>query len=137
MSITCFKKLKLHPKIREILKGGKVVKYGAKAVTVGGWGCMPKKLYAPGAMVIGDSASFLNAARIKGIHLAMKSGMLAGEAAFECLLAGEFGEAHTKKYKEKSMPHGSVRKWKSPRISIPTSPRMDCLQGLSNTVFQK
>ena len=93
-------KLKLHPKIREILKGGKVVKYGAKAVTVGGWGCMPK-LYAPGAMVIGDSASFLNAARIKGIHLAMKSGMLAGEAAFECLLAGEFGEAHTKKYKEK------------------------------------
>jgi len=93
-------KLKMHPKIREILKGGKVVKYGAKAVTVGGWGCMPK-LYAPGAMVIGDSASFLNAARIKGIHLAMKSGMLAGEAAFECLLAGEFGEEHTKRYKEK------------------------------------
>ena len=93
-------KLKLHPKIREILKGGKVIKYGAKAVTVGGWGCMPQ-IYAPGAMVIGDSASFLNAARIKGIHLAMKSGMLAGEAAFECLLAGEFGEEHTKKYKEK------------------------------------
>ena len=90
-------KLKLHPKIREILKGGKVIKYGAKAVTVGGWGCMPQ-IYAPGAMVIGDSASFLNAARIKGIHLAMKSGMLAGEAAFECLLA-EFGE--DKKYKEK------------------------------------
>jgi electron-transferring-flavoprotein dehydrogenase len=92
-------KLKLHPKIREILKGGKVVKYGAKAVTVGGWGCMPK-LYAPGAMVVGDSASFLNAARIKGIHLAMKSGMCAAEAAFEALLVGEYGEAQTRRYKE-------------------------------------
>jgi len=77
-------KLKLHPKIKEILKGGKVVQYGAKAVTVGGWGCMPK-LYAPGALIIGDSASFLNAARIKGIHLAMKSGMLAAETVFEAL----------------------------------------------------
>jgi len=93
-------KLKLHPKIREILKGGKVVKYGAKAVTVGGWGCMPQ-LYAPGAMVVGDSASFLNAARIKGIHLAMKSGMLAAEAAFECLLADNYGEEYTKQYKTK------------------------------------
>lgn len=93
-------KLKLHPKIREILKGGKVVKYGAKAVTVGGWGCMPK-LYAPGAMVVGDSASFLNAARIKGIHLAMKSGMLAAEAAFECLLADNYDEEYTKQYKTK------------------------------------
>lgn len=93
-------KLKLHPMIKEILKGGKVVKYGAKAVTVGGWGCMPK-LYAPGAMVVGDSASFLNAARIKGIHLSMKSGMLAGETAFACMVRGEYGEQATKLYKEK------------------------------------
>jgi electron-transferring-flavoprotein dehydrogenase len=92
-------KLKLHPKIREILKGGKVVNYGAKAVTVGGWGCMPK-LYAPGAMVVGDSASFLNAARIKGIHLAMKSGMLAAEASFKALVEDEYGEEATKKFKE-------------------------------------
>jgi electron-transferring-flavoprotein dehydrogenase len=93
-------KLKLHPKIREILKGGRVIKYGAKAVTVGGWGCMPK-LYAPGAMIIGDSASFLNAARIKGIHLAMKSGMLAAETAFEALRKGDSSEAVLKGFKER------------------------------------
>ena len=80
---------KLHPKVREIF-GGKLSNR-PKAVTVGSWGCMPK-LYAPGAMVVGDSASFLNAARIKGIHLAMKSGMCAAEASFEALLAGKYGE---------------------------------------------
>ena len=96
-------KLKLHPKIREILKadeGSRVIKYGAKAVTVGGWGCMPK-LYAPGALLVGDSASFLNAARIKGIHLAMKSGMLAGETAFEALQSQCYSEETMAAYKTK------------------------------------
>lgn len=93
-------KVKLHPKIRNILGKGKVVKYGAKAVTVGGWGCMPK-LYAPGAMLVGDSASFLNAPRIKGIHLSMKSGMLAAEAAFEALLKGDSSEQVLSVYKQK------------------------------------
>ncbi|MCP4806139.1 MAG: electron transfer flavoprotein-ubiquinone oxidoreductase [Proteobacteria bacterium] len=92
-------KTKMHPKVREILAGGKVIKYGAKAVTVGGWGCMPK-LYAPGAMIVGDSASFLNAARIKGIHLAMKSGMLAAETAFEAMKSGDNSETAMAKFKE-------------------------------------
>jgi len=91
-------KLKTHPKVREILGKGKVVKYGAKTVTVGGWGCMPK-LYAPGAMIVGDSASFLNAARIKGIHLAMKSGMLAAETAFEAMKSGDNSEQAMAKFK--------------------------------------
>ena len=93
-------KLKLHPKIREILGKGRPIKYGAKAVTVGGWGCMPK-LYAPGAMIVGDSASFLNASRIKGIHLAMKSGMLAADTAFEAMLANDYSETIMKGFKEK------------------------------------
>ncbi|MCB9797752.1 MAG: electron transfer flavoprotein-ubiquinone oxidoreductase, partial [Alphaproteobacteria bacterium] len=93
-------KLKMHPYIRDILGKGKVVKYGAKAVTVGGWGCMPK-LHAPGAMLVGDSASFLNAARIKGIHLAMKSGMLAAETAFQAMLSGENGEEAMALFKKK------------------------------------
>ena len=92
-------KTKMHPKVREILEGGKVIKYGAKAVTVGGWGCMPK-LYAPGAMIVGDSASFLNAARIKGIHLAMKSGMLAAETAFEAMKSGDNSEEAMAKFKQ-------------------------------------
>lgn len=80
-------KLKNHPWMRKKLGAGKVVKYGAKAVTVGGWASIPQ-LYADGAMICGDSASFLNPMRIKGIHLSMKSGMLAAEAAFEALKKG-------------------------------------------------
>ncbi|HJN74220.1 MAG TPA: electron transfer flavoprotein-ubiquinone oxidoreductase [Myxococcota bacterium] len=91
-------KLKLHPKIKDILGEGKVVKYGAKTVTVGGWGCMPK-LYAPGALIVGDSASFLNAARIKGIHLSMKSGMLAAETAFAAMVSGDNSDEAMSKFK--------------------------------------
>jgi electron-transferring-flavoprotein dehydrogenase len=79
---------KSHPYIKSILGKGKVVKYGAKAVTIGGWASMPQ-LYTDGAMIVGDSASFLNPLRIKGIHLSMKSGMLAAEAAFEAMLKGD------------------------------------------------
>ena len=61
---------------------------------------MPK-LYAPGALLVGDSASFLNAARIKGIHLAMKSGMLAGETAFEALQSQCYSEETMAAYKTK------------------------------------
>ncbi len=85
-------KLKAHPYMRKKLGAGKVVKYGAKAVTVGGWASIPK-LYADGAMIVGDSASFLNPARIKGIHLSMKTGMLAAETAFDALRRGDSSEA--------------------------------------------
>ncbi len=81
-------KLKAHPYFRKKLGAGKVVKYGAKAVSVGGWASIPK-LYADGAMIVGDSASFLNPMRLKGIHLSMKSGMLAAETAFDALRRGD------------------------------------------------
>lgn len=93
-------KLKLHPYVKRKLDGGKVTKYGAKAVTVGGWASVPK-LYAPGAMIVGDSASFLNPMRIKGIHLSMKSGMLAAETAFEALKAGDASEEVLRSYQER------------------------------------
>lgn len=79
---------KMHPYIREKLGEGTVVKYGAKAVTIGGWGSVPQ-LYTDGAMITGDSAAMFNPLRIKGIHLSMKSGMLAAEAAFEAMRCGE------------------------------------------------
>ena len=91
-------KLKTHPRIREKIGKGKVIKYGAKTVTVGGWSSMPK-LYAGGALIVGDSASFLNAARIKGIHLAMKSGMLAAETAFDAMISGDSSEEALAAYK--------------------------------------
>ena len=92
--------LKNHPYIRDMLEGGKVVKYGAKAVTIGGWASIPQ-LYTDGAMIVGDSASFLNPLRIKGIHLSMKSGMLAAEAAFEAMKSGKNDAAGLKTYKER------------------------------------
>ena len=79
---------------------GKVVKYGAKTVTIGGWGSIPK-LYTDGAMIVGDGASFLNPLRIKGIHLSMKSGMLAAEAAFEALKKQDGSAEVLKVYSDK------------------------------------
>jgi electron-transferring-flavoprotein dehydrogenase len=93
-------RLKNHPWVRDLLGKGKVVKYGAKAVTIGGWASIPQ-LYTDGAMIVGDSASFLNPMRIKGIHLSMKSGMLAAEAAFDAMLSGDASEGALKSYKDR------------------------------------
>jgi len=90
-------KLKTHPYIKDMLGQGKVVKYGAKTVTIGGWSSIPQ-LYTDGAMIVGDSASFLNPQRIKGIHLSMKSGMLAAEAAFEAMVKGDSSAEVLKSY---------------------------------------
>jgi len=81
-------KLKTHPYIKSRIGEGKVVKYGAKAVTIGGWASIPE-VSTDGCMIVGDSASFLNPMRIKGIHLSMKSGMMAAEAAFEAMVRGD------------------------------------------------
>jgi len=93
-------RLKTHPFIKNILGQGKVVKYGAKTVTCGGWSSVPQ-LYTDGAMLVGDSASFLNPFRIKGVHLSMKSGMLAAEAAFEALVRGDSSAAVLKTYQDR------------------------------------
>jgi electron-transferring-flavoprotein dehydrogenase len=83
---------KTHPAIAEILKGGKRVSYGARAISDGGWQSVPK-LSFPGGALIGDSAGFLNVPRIKGTHTAMKSGMMAAEAAFAAIRAGRGNDA--------------------------------------------
>jgi electron-transferring-flavoprotein dehydrogenase len=83
-----FQKFKTHPFIRRILEGGKLVRYGAKTIPEGGWYSMPRT-YVDGGLIIGDSASFLNSQRLKGIHMAIKSGMLAAETIFEALRAGD------------------------------------------------
>ena len=76
---------KTHPLIAGMLRGGKMIRYGAKTFPYGGWFSMPP-LAGNGWMIVGDSASFLNSQRLKGIHLAIKSGMLAAETAFAALL---------------------------------------------------
>ncbi|MBT9464178.1 electron transfer flavoprotein-ubiquinone oxidoreductase [Hydrogenophaga sp.] len=78
---------KAHPAIRAHIEGGKRIGYGARAITAGGLLSLPKTVF-PGGALIGCDAGYLNAARIKGSHAAIKSGMLAAEAAFEALAAG-------------------------------------------------
>jgi electron-transferring-flavoprotein dehydrogenase len=83
-----FQRLKTHPAIRARLQGAKLLAYGAKAIPEGGWYAMPRPFFA-GGLIAGDSASLLNPMRLKGIHTAIKSGMLAAETGFEALVAGE------------------------------------------------
>jgi len=84
-------RMKTHPFVRGLLDGGKPVAYGAKAIPEGGYWAMPR-LSADGLLVCGDTAGFLNGARLKGIHLAIQSGILAAETLFECLLAKDFSK---------------------------------------------
>ncbi len=79
-----FQRYKTHPAIRPFFEGGKRVAYGARAITAGGLQSLPKLIF-PGGCLIGDDAGFLNASRIKGSHAAIKSGMLAADAAFAAL----------------------------------------------------
>jgi electron-transferring-flavoprotein dehydrogenase len=81
-----FQRYKTHPAIRPTFEGGKRLSYGARAITAGGLQSLPKLTF-PGGALLGCEAGFLNASRIKGSHAAIKSGMLAAEAAFEALAA--------------------------------------------------
>jgi electron-transferring-flavoprotein dehydrogenase len=86
-----FQRFKTHPVIRPYLEGGKRIAYGARAITEGGFQSVPKLTF-PGGALIGCSAGFVNLPRIKGSHNAMKTGMLAAEAAFDAVAAGRSGD---------------------------------------------
>ncbi len=85
-----FQRFKTHPAIRSIFEGGKRVAYGARAMTAGGFQSVPKLIF-PGGLLIGCTAGFMNVPKIKGTNNAMKTGMLAADAAFEALQAGSKG----------------------------------------------
>jgi electron-transferring-flavoprotein dehydrogenase len=87
-----FQRYKTHPAIRTHLEGGRRISYGARAIAAGGLQSLPKLVF-PGGALIGDDAGFLNASRIKGSHAAIKSGMLAADAAFGALAAGREHDA--------------------------------------------
>ena len=86
-----FQRAKTHPAIASVLKGGKRIGYGARAITEGGYQSVPQ-LSFPGGALIGCSAGFVNLPRIKGSHNVMKTGMLAAEAAAAALAAGRTGD---------------------------------------------
>ncbi len=94
-----FVQWKQHPRIRPLLKGGKVLRYGAKTIPEGGYFSMPK-LYGDGFVQVGDTAGFVDIAKLKGIHLAIKSGMLAAEAICEAIQKEDTSEASLKRYND-------------------------------------
>ena len=91
---------KRHPFVAKLLQGGKMIRYGAKSLPYGGWWAIPP-VAGNGWMILGDSAGFLNSQRLKGIHLAIKSGMLAAETAYEALLKNDCSAASLGTYQNK------------------------------------
>ena len=89
-----FQRFKHHPMVAELLKGGKRVAYGARAISEGGWQSIPK-MVAPGVALLGCSAGLVNVPRIKGNHNAMLSGIDAAQAAFVAISAGRSGDELT------------------------------------------
>ena len=99
-----FQRYKTHPEIRKFFEGGRRISYGARALAAGGLQSLPKFVF-PGGALIGCDAGFLNAARIKGSHAAMKTGMLAAEAAFDALAGGRAGDELA------ALPHAFRHSW--------------------------
>ena len=95
-----FNRFKQHPYVRSLLEGGQMIRYGAKAIPEGGWNTIPQP-YMDGGLIAGDAGGYLNSLRIKGIHLAMRTGMLAAESAFEAIRAGDTSAAGLKRYQDK------------------------------------
>lgn len=107
-----FQLMKTHPWIRSILKGGKMIRYGAKTISEGGYFAIPQ-LYHQGLMLVGESGGFLDSMRLKGIHLGLKSGMMSAETAFEVLGDENYSAESLSKYSDrfkKSWAHNEL--WK-------------------------
>jgi electron-transferring-flavoprotein dehydrogenase len=95
-----FNLFKQHPSVRPLLDGGQMLRYGAKALPEGGWNTIPQP-YMDGALIAGDAGGFLNSMRLKGIHLAMRTGMLAAETAFEAVRDGDTSATRLAHYQER------------------------------------
>jgi electron-transferring-flavoprotein dehydrogenase len=95
-----FQHMKTHPFVRAILEGGKLARYGAKSLPEGGWYSMPRS-YVSGGLLIGDTAGMLNSQRLKGIHIAIKSGMLAAETIYDALGANDTSAARLASFQKR------------------------------------
>ncbi len=95
-----FSRFKQHPFVSALLAGGTMVRYGAKALPEGGWNTIPTP-YMDGGLIAGDAGGFLNSMRLKGLHLAMRTGMLAAESAFEAIRAGDTSASGLSRYQRK------------------------------------
>ena len=124
-----FQHLKQHPFVSSLLTGGHMVRYGAKALPEGGWHTIPR-VYADGVLIAGDAGGFLNSLRLKGIHLAMRTGMLAAEAAFDSVRANDTSAAALRKY-EALIDESDVRRELYPVRNVHQSFEHGLLAGLT------
>ena len=95
-----FQQFKTHPHVRRLLEGGRMIRYGAKAIPEGGYFSLLPNAVA-GALTIGDAAGFLNSQRLKGIHLAVKTGMLAAETILGALRADDYSLARLSQFEQR------------------------------------
>ncbi len=102
-----FQRLKQHPYVASILAGGRLIRYGAKALPDGGWHAIPR-LHMAGGLLAGDAGGFVNGSRLKGIHLAMRTGMLAAEGAFRAVRSGDLSSDGLAAY-QTAVENGPVR----------------------------
>ena len=128
-----FQRFKHHPDVSRFLEGGTRVSYGSRAITEGGWQSIPKLVF-PGGALIGCSAGFVNLPRIKGSHNAMKTGMLAAEAAFEAVQAGRMGD-ELKAYPEAFAQSWVAKELKAVRNAKPLWSRFGTILGVGLTGF--
>ncbi len=117
-----FQHFKRHPLVAPLLQGGQMVRYGAKALPEGGWHTIPR-VYADGVLIAGDAAGFLNSMRLKGMHLAMRTGMLAAETAFEAVRAGDVSAGRLEGVRrtdrdERCAPRALSRAERSPEFQL-------------------
>jgi electron-transferring-flavoprotein dehydrogenase len=109
-----FQRLKTHPAVRSMLQGAKLLAYGAKSIPEGGWYAIPRP-YVDGGLIAGDAASMLNPMRLKGIHTAMKAGMIAAEVTLEALLASDTSARFLARYEERFRESWAGRELRSVR----------------------
>lgn len=129
-----FQRFKTHPVMRSLLSGGERLSYGARALNEGGWQSMPKLVF-PGGALIGDAAGFLNVPKIKGIHTAMQSGMLAAQACFD-----SFEQEHTTHLELSSYPEKVNNSWLKQELysvrNIRPGFKYGLIPGLINAAFE-
>ena len=129
-----FQRFKTHPLVSTLLTGGERIAYGARALNEGGWQSTPKLIF-PGGALIGDAAGFLNVPKIKGIHTAMQSGMLAAEACFSALSSDQQGQFELTTYAaaiKKSWVTDELYKVRNIRPGF----RLGLFVGLANAAFE-
>lgn len=128
-----FQRFKRHPLVAGLLAGGQMVRYGARALPEGGWHALPR-CHVDGALIVGDAAGFLNSLRLKGIHLAMRSGMHAAEAAFRAVRAGDVSAEKLSEY-ARLVEEGPIRRELYPVRNVHQSFAGGLLPGLLYSGF--